>query len=210
MSEIDVVKECPFGVQRVLTVFPGITVKSYIKREAESSSEWRIKMWKWACDPRTGLIENYIWGDGPVRSLSLITRHYRALSRGETWSGDLNFYSKTKQWHSGIITNLSVIGIVGSMVMLCGQLWGAYCVLKVCYALRNTRYYIYSLVHLIVLFSFVFFYYISTGTLSGYLAHFVNFGYLKMYYNIALEEGRLQPWRWKKRYVPIMVKELGA
>ena len=206
MSERGFVRECPFGVQRVLTVVPGITVEEHIKRDAEGSSEWRIKMWKWACDPRTGLIENYIWGDGPVRSLSLISRHQRAIIRRETWSGDLEFFSKTKQWHSGFITNLSVLGIVGSVVMLCGQLWGACYSLKVCHSLRDSQYYVYSLVHLVALFSSIFFYYISTGSPGVYLVGFVWFGYLKMYYSIALEEGRLQPWKWRKRYVPIMAK----
>lgn len=210
MGETGFLHQTPMGVQRVLSLLPGVRVNAAIARGAQASSDWRVEMWKRALDPRTGLIKDYLFGDGPTRSKSYIIRHYRALHRGETWSGDQRFFSETKQWHSGIITNLSVLGIVGSIIMLSVQVLLMVWTVCICRALRGSAYYIYSLYNLIpALFAGFFFYYISTGVVGSFLGTFPAMAFLKMYYNIAIEEGRLRPWSWKKRYVPILIQEQG-
>lgn len=209
MSERGVVKELPFGAQRVLSMCPGIEVESHIKRDAEGSSDWRIQLWKWALDPRTGYIKDYLLGDGPGQSLSAMLRSHRAYYRGELRESQTQF-AVQKQWHSGFITNLSYIGIVGSIIMFVTQIWSVLLAFVVCNSMKNNHYYIYSLLLFVYFFRNIFVYYISTGTINVFSGTFISMAYLKMYYNIALEDGRLQPWRWRKRYVPIMAKKIGA
>lgn len=197
----------PYGVQRTLSLVPGVQVDKAIARSAQASSDWRVEMWKQALDPRSGQIKDYVWGDGMFRSKGEIERHTRAVARRETWSGDQSFFMTTKQWHGGFVTNISAIGIVGSSILGMLQLWTMFLVIRVCRALRGSDYYVYALFQTIGLFSGVFFYYISTGTIGHALDALPTMALLKMYYNIAIEEGRLQPWSWRKRYVPMLLQE---
>ena len=197
----------PYGVQRTLSLVPGIQVDRSIARSAKGSSEWRVEMWKQALDPRSGQIKDYVWGDGMFSSKGEIERHVRAVARRETHAGDQRFFMKAKLWHGGFVTNISAIGIVGSSILGLLQLWTMFLVIRVCRALRGSDYYTYALFQTVGLFSGVFFYYISTGMIGVALNTLPTMALLKMYYNIAIEEGRLQPWSWRKRYVPMLLQE---
>ena len=197
----------PYGVQRTLSLVPGIQVDRSIARSAKASSDWRVEMWKQALDPRTGQIIDYVWGDGMFRSKGMIERYMRAIARREAVMADQQAFMTTKQWHGGFVTNISAIGIVGSSILGLLQLWTMFLVIRVCRALRGSDYYKYALFQTVGLFSGVFFYYISTGMVGLALDTLPTMALLKMYYNIAIEEGRLQPWSWRKRYVPMLLQE---
>ncbi|MBR3696080.1 MAG: hypothetical protein IKL98_07545, partial [Akkermansia sp.] len=57
--------DVPHGVKRALTVVPCVEINDRkIEQDAQSSSEWRLKMWRLALDSSKGYIKDYTWGDG--------------------------------------------------------------------------------------------------------------------------------------------------
>lgn len=107
--------DAPFGMQRVLSILPGMQISEKAKEDANSSSEIRVRMWKNALNPRTGLIKDYVWGDGYQSSLSMMRRDQTAEMRGVRH----DIQAKLQQqglWHNGYVTFIHRLGFIGLIV----------------------------------------------------------------------------------------------
>lgn len=197
----------PYGVQRVMSAIPGMSVDEAASGDADGSADWRYEMWVWAMDARTGFIEDYVWGDGFGISQSELRRDQLAMIRGEMHYGNQDQFARTKQWHSLIISAIQSVGYVGLAVVITM----VYCVgllsLKVCSSLRNTPLFFPSLVLLIPFSSYMFLLFLSASTMRGYFGWFITAAQLKLLYCIAREQGLLIPWMQRKRYIPKMIQE---
>ena len=110
------VESLPFGIQRALSVIPGVVVSEKAAREAKQSSEWRLEMWKWAMDPSTGYIKDYVWGDGYGRSMYVEKLRTTALSLGIIRE-DNKIFAARGLWHNGAIHLIHRLGYVGLSIV---------------------------------------------------------------------------------------------
>lgn len=208
LSEEKVVEEhFPYGMQRALSILPGIQIDDDIRENAEHSSEWRKVMWRWALDPRTGYIKDYIWGDGFGQAVAELNRYNVSLMRGSAKIGDQEDFAASGVWHNGPILAVHRTGIVGLAIITITFLYGAFLIIRVCRAYRGSPEFT-----LVVLFTCQFFhnfvlFYISAGTISGFFDCFMYFGLAKVVYCIAREEGLIVPVFSKGRYNPLLIAE---
>lgn len=208
LSAEGVVKEFPYGIQRSLTVFPGIEVTREIKSGARHSSEWRIVMWKWALDPRTKYIEDYVWGDGFGQSVDYLRREGTALMRGSTQHGDQDYFARTGTWHNGAITAVHRLGIVGLVII---TLIYGYCyilVIQICMRLRGTPLYLPALFFILPYGGAPSLFYISAGTIIKFFNTYIFIAMIKLFYCVGREQGLIIPWLQQQRYVPLAIQEI--
>ncbi len=202
----------PHGIQRTLSAIPGMKVSEDSRRDAEGSTDWRVLMWKWAMDPRTGYIKDYIWGDGFGVSQSDLQRRFRAEMRGERdhlRRSDQEYYAESGQWHSGWITAIHRLGIVGMIVVNMFILYSCLLVLRVTISLRGTPLLVPALVFLIPYTSSPVAFNLSAGSIEGILLNISTIGLAKLLFCIAREQGLIIPWTQRKRYVPLMIEQHG-
>lgn len=128
--------DLPHGIQRALTVVPGIVVNDEAVRSAQTSSEWRKEMWKWAFDPSTGYIKDYVWGDGYGQSLYEEKLRETAISLGLYRSGDAKLFAARGVWHNGAIECMHRLGLVGLAIAYIFVVIVVCFTLKVCFILR--------------------------------------------------------------------------
>ncbi|MEG2585411.1 MAG: hypothetical protein RSB24_03895 [Akkermansia sp.] len=101
----------PYGIQRVLSPIPGITVLQSAKLDAKGSKEWRTEMWKWALSDREKWIVNKTWGDGFGTRTKDINNVLLAQARKKD-PGQEGF-ATTGSWHSGPVSGIHRLGYVG-------------------------------------------------------------------------------------------------
>ena len=207
LSSSGEMKSLPHGVQRVMSAVPGLEVDKAATEGASNSSEWRYEMWGWALDARTGFIKDYVWGDGFGLSQSELKRDRLAIMRGELQYADQDQFARTKQWHSLIITAIQGVGYVGLAVVVALVYSTGLLVFKVCSSLRNTPFYVPSMVQLIPCTSLLLMFPVSAGDMIYYFGLFVTVAQLKLLYCIAREQGLLIPWMERRRYIPKMIQE---
>ncbi len=208
LSEEKVVEEhFPFGMQRTLSIFPGVQIKERVRLETEDSSEWRKVMWRWALDPRTGYIKDYVWGDGFGQAVSDLNRYNVSLMRGSSRFGDQEDFAYTGTWHNGPILAIHRTGIVGLALITITFLYGTFLIIRVCRAYRNL-----PMFTVVVLFTCHFFgdfalFYISAGQITHFFDDFVYLALAKVLYCIGREEGIIVPVFSKGRYNPMLIAE---
>lgn len=208
LSEEKVVEEhFPYGMQRTLSIFPGVQIKDAVRRETENSSEWRKVMWRWALDPRTGYIKDYIWGDGFGQAVADLNRYNISLMRGSTIFGDQEDFAYTGTWHNGPILAVHRTGIVGLALITITFLYGAFLIVRVCRAYRGSRMYMLAVLFLCSFFGAIAHFYLSAGTITGFFDGFVNLTLAKVLYCIGREEGIIVPVFSKGRYNPMLIAE---
>lgn len=197
----------PLSMQRALCVLPGLKVASAARLDANTSVEWRVQMWKWALDSRTGYIKDYIWGDGFGLDVATVQRQSMARSRGLIRSGDQNVYAQRRVWHSGFITTLSKLGICGLVLTFVVFLYGVYMMFRVNWALRGTKYASYCMFFTCTQINSFLMFYVSAGTILGFMEQFQYFAYIKVFYNIAVDEGAIVPGLRRRKYTPMLIRE---
>lgn len=197
----------PFGVQRIMSAMPGLDADELASRDAESSADWRYEMWGWAMDPRTGFIEDYVWGDGFGLSRAEHLRDKLALTRGELRYGDQDQFARSKQWHSLLITAIQGIGYVGLAVVLATVYGTALLACRVCSSLRNTQFYLPSMVLLMPFTCQMLMIFLSAESMILYFGWYITVAQLKLLYIVAREQGLLIPWMQRRRYIPKMIQE---
>ena len=208
LSEEKVVEEhFPFGMQRTLSMIPGVKVKDEILKNAEHSSEWRKVMWRWALDPRTGYIEDYIWGDGFGQSVANLNRTKVSLMRGSIGSGDQERFARTGTWHSGPILAIHRTGIVGLSLITITFLYGAFLIVRVCRAYRGSPMFMLAALFLCPFYGDMARFYVSAGSITGFFNSFIHFALAKVLYCIGREEGIIVPVFSKGRYNPMLIAE---
>lgn len=201
----DTINQLPYTVQRTLTIFPWMDVNPSIRAETDGSSEHRTVMWKWALDARTGMVNDYIWGDGCTMKGGEKNRAARAKARNRL---DITqeYLARNDEWHSGFIAIMKQLGIAGLILVIIAHIYAFTTAIRIAMALHNTPLLKYFLIYSYTLINSITFYFLPANTLS-FLKHLAAFSFLKVFYWIAVEEGRLIPNDKNKRYVPILIQQ---
>ena len=208
LSEEKVVEEhFPFGMQRTLSIFPGVQIRDDVRAETENSSEWRKVMWRWALDPRTGYIKDYVWGDGFGQAVSDLNRYNVSLMRGSAIFGDQEDFAYTGTWHNGPILAVHRTGIVGLALITITFLYGAFLIVRVCRAYRGSPMFMLVVLFLCRFYGDFTLFYISAGTIARFFDDFVYLALAKVLYCIGREEGIIVPVFSKGRYNPMLIAE---
>lgn len=208
LSSENLLLRAPYGVQRVLSSVPGVKVNESIRKEAAHSSSWRVVMWKWALDPRTRYIKDYVWGDGFGQSVYLLKLTTINLNRGRVTVGDQQRFAEGGVWHNGFITSLHRVGIVGWGIMLLWWLCGTFLVLRVCKALSGRKEQLYIMYTVLSLPTNLVWFHISAGTVPKFFGTFYLAAVAKVAYCGALRAGVMLPLFTQKRYIPLMVQDM--
>ena len=208
LSEEKVVEEhFPFGMQRTLSIFPGVQIRDDVRAETENSSEWRKVMWRWALDPRTGYIKDYVWGDGFGQAVADLNRYNVSLMRGSAIFGDQEDFAYTGTWHNGPILAVHRTGIVGLALITITFLYGAFLIVRVCRAYRGTPMFMLAVLFLCRFYGDMAHFYLSAGQITGFFNDFVYLVLAKVLYCIGREEGIIVPVFSKGRYNPMLIAE---
>jgi hypothetical protein len=202
-----IVEKFPFGVQRCLSVAPGIRISDEAKRDASNSSEWRVEMWRWALDPRTGYIHDYVWGDGFGQSVDYLRRETIAMMRGMVAVGDQDFFAETGTWHSGVITSIHRLGYVGLGIITVIYIYGIAMMFRVCMALKRTSLYLPAIFFVLPYAGDPSLFYISAGTIPFFFRSYVYLATIKLLYCVGREQGMIIPLALQQRYVPQLIRE---
>lgn len=202
-------RSLPLGVQRALSFVPGLSVDKNISKEAEGSIEWRMEMWRWAMDPRTGFIKDYVWGDGFGLSASEMQRDERAVMRGEMYFGDQDSFARRKVWHNMPISLIQGVGYVGLAVSACCIIYTCLLAFRVCCSLRGTRLFVPALVLLMPSATILVILPVHAGNEVAFMNFLANSALVKLLFCEARERGLIIPWMQRKHYVPKMIQEHG-
>lgn len=206
LGHCNVLADAPYGLQRVVTVFPGVKVSAGASYDTRQSSKVRKEAWKMALDPHTGLIKDYLLGDGFQQSRKYLERQQTAFMRGSLRS--YNFLAEGSLWHNGYVTFLQRIGIVGIVIqqlMFCIAIW---MLCRIGSAIIHTPQAPYVLQPMMAM--------LPVGVMSWYLVNtvediflsFVSIALAKLCYVLLMREGILRPASHTGRYMPLMIQEL--
>ncbi|MDO4954380.1 MAG: hypothetical protein Q4E43_04500 [Akkermansia sp.] len=208
LSEEKVVEEYfPYGMQRTLSIFPGVQIRDDIRGDTEHSSEWRKVMWRWALDPRTGYIKDYVWGDGFGQAVADLNRYNVSLMRGSTTFGDQEDFAYTGTWHNGPILAVHRTGMVGLALITITFLYGAFLIVRVCRAYRGTPMFTVAVLFTCKFYGDIAHFYLSAGQINKFFDDFVYLALAKVLYCIGREEGIIVPVFSKGRYNPMLIAE---
>ena len=208
LSEEKVVEEhFPFGMQRTLSIIPGVKIREDVRIDAQGSAEWRKVMWRWALDPRTGYIKDYVWGDGFGQAVSDLNRYNVSLMRGSSIFGDQEDFAATGTWHNGPILAIHRTGIVGLAIITIVFLYGSFLIIRVCRAYRGTTMFTVAVFFTCQFYGEMAHFYLSAGTIPGFFGSFIYLSLAKVLYCVGREEGIIVPVFSKGRYNPMLIAE---
>lgn len=208
MSSTQLILSLPFGIQRTLSIVPGVVVSDDVKRGAQHSADWRVEMWGWALDPRTGYIKDYTWGDGFRVDMEVQSRQFRMVYRDKIQGalGDLRFFAKAGVWHNGLITTIHRVGYVGLVLISLWFMAGLVLIARMCVAYQGTPQQFYYLYYTVPLAELVTKFYASAGGVTFAFQAMTYVALAKQLYVFALQEGRIQPLFSHDAYVPRMLR----
>lgn len=208
MSSTELMLSLPKGIQRTLSIVPGVEVSDDVKRGAQHSADWRVEMWGWALDPRTGYIKDYTWGDGFRVDMEVQSRQFRMVYRDKIQGaqGDLRFFAKAGVWHNGSITTIHRVGYVGLVLISLWFMSGLVLIARMCVAYQGTPQQFYYLYYTVPLAELVTKFYASAGGVTFAFQAMTYVALAKQLYVFALQEGRIQPLFSHDAYVPRMLR----
>lgn len=206
LSKEEILQEFPHGIQRCVSILPGVEVAPDVAESASHSTEWRIEMWRWALDPRTRYIHDYVWGDGFGISVDFLRRETTAMMRAGGHYDIQDRLARTGEWHNGAITAIHRLGYIGLVLITMVYVVGIFLMFRVCRALRGTPLYLPSLFLVLPYAAQPSLYYISAGTIVKFFNTYVALAMIKLLYCVAREEGILVPWHLRQRYVPLAIQ----
>jgi hypothetical protein len=106
--------QLPRAAQRALSFLPG-DWSPEIKSDAEGSSTWRFELWKQVI--RSNLIEDWWFGDGFGADVEKLIA---------TWRQDYNSFAiLTGSYHSGPLTAIRYVGIIGTVLFYAFMIAGS-------------------------------------------------------------------------------------
>lgn len=206
LSHEEIVKEFPYGIQRCISILPGIEVAPDVAAGTEHSTDWRIEMWKWALDPRTRYINDYVWGDGFGVSVDYLKRETTAMMRAGSAYDIQDRLARTGEWHNGAIASVHRLGYVGLGIITLVYVMCTCLMLRVCRSLRGTPLYLPSLVFVLPYAAQPSLFYISAGTITKFFNTYVAISMIKFFYCVAREQGIIVPWHLRQRYIPLAIQ----
>lgn len=208
MGEMDMLSHMPGSAQRAISSVPGVKVDERVKKGGAGTMETRRRLWTYAMNPRTGVIKDYMWGDGFALSRAFIQRQGVAAMRG-TGGGtdDMEGMTITRNFHNGAIHTISRIGYVGLAwcALLCIITWAVGIqVLRVWAHTETYPYIVLGLIHMpIMLLTYGY----ANYETETFLFALQSYLFLKLCYCVARESGQLRPLFMSQRYVPMMIQE---
>lgn len=208
LSSQKALDELPFGVQRTLAAVPGVRVSRAVERDAHGSSEWRIVMWRWALDPRTKLIKDYVWGDGFGHSREELGRRQTALMRRTLIVGNQVDFASRGVWHSGWITTMHRLGIIGLVLVVMMQLLSVYLTIRMVSGYWKQKDGIFVIYIFISIPTSCIMYHLSTGSPGMFYYTLAHYAQLKLVYCLARDKGLIPPLFFAKRYVPMAIQAI--
>lgn len=214
LSSQDVLKSAPYGMQRVLTMLPGIEVTESIAASTEGSSSTRKEIWAMMLDPRTGMLTDYVCGDGFQNSKEAQERATIAKMRGTIfagystsgagWAAEL---ARSGSYHNGWLTVLKRLGFIGLGAVNMLFLTAMFALLRVSAAYRGTTYYPYIIALCMPLVSLALTLVIGTKTFIDIFLVYIQISYIKMLYCAAKDQGRLRSLLRQAPYIPMVIRE---
>jgi hypothetical protein len=108
--------QLPLTMQRALSWLPGDWNQEAVM-DAEGSTQWRVEMWGWAWNDNR-ILRDRVWGQGfglSLDDMNLIASSLTAGSGGASLLGgsDRENFMITGAFHSGPLSSIKYIGIVG-------------------------------------------------------------------------------------------------
>lgn len=209
LSAEDLLEDLPFGVQRVLSAVPGMNVSSEAKQAAKETVDWRQTMWQWAWDPRTKYIKDYCFGDGFGHDRMSLKRRAISIARGRITGADQETYAEHNSWHNFYLENIKTLGFVGLILVICLMLEALVLAFYTEVKLFRDPIIIYVMYALSSLVIEEFRILTTTGFTGHTLQCAIGGGALaKVIYIEARKAGVIAPFHWRKRYVPMAVRQL--
>ncbi len=206
INDRNTLNSMPYTVQRALSVIPGMDVNPSIVENGKSSNEWRFQMWKWALDSRTRFIKNYWLGDGCTYNFKDYTRVERAHTRHKIDEQEYNY--RTKGWHSGFISIIQELGIVGLILTFVCLVYAFITTMRIGIAFRGSPFLKYYIVSVHYFLSAMVIFYVLPGNTHSFLLYFSDFAILKIFHRIAVEDGYIVPGiSRRKKYIPLLISE---
>lgn len=211
LSQADMLAHAAYAVQRPLTVIPGLSVSKEVEYQTSGSSKTRKMAWQYAFDTRTGMIKDYVWGDGFQTSMAKLNRGETAFRRGEWHPDDQAFaesLAASGSWHNGYLSTVHRLGFVGLAIVNFYFICGLIVMAKVSNAFRNRQEYPYMMALMLPVAQIAFSYPWGTLNLCHVFASFFAFTHIKMLYCAARDEGLLRPLFQRGNYVPLMIQSV--
>ena len=210
INDRNTIDKLPYTAQRILTVVPWMDVNPSVLRETTHSESFRQVMWDWALDPRTGRIKDYIWGDGCVKNADLEARYKRATATITVDDAEEHVRGVlilSNEWHNGFIAVLKELGIVGVIMAIIINIYAFIITCRISLALRNTSMLKYFLAYTYeLLYAYIVFFILPYSTRT-ILMHFVKLAIAKVFYWIAVEEGKINHKTQARKYVPALIQQ---
>lgn len=210
LSSEGILLSLPPRIQRTLYILPWLKIDKEIAVQAQHSSDWRVTMWRWAMDPRTRYIRDYVWGDGFGQSMKLLRLTTIALNRGDVSGGDQQRFAESGVWHSGVFTTIHRLGIVGLCIIVLWHLAAMFMVIRACSVFDRCKKGFYLMYHTMPFIGSVFGFYISAGTIVGFFTEFYMVAMAKIAYSEALRTGMMLPLFTRHQYIPLAIREMDS
>lgn len=207
LSSLNAFVDAPYGMQRVVMLLPGMHVSSQAEEDTTSSSEIRKRMWRRAMDPHTGLIKDYIWGDGYQTSKSMLMRQTTAYLR--TGYSDMQAILESHgDWHNGMVTYIHRLGYIGAVLIHLVLLIAAFYAIQVLRVLAGTPDGGYVAPYCLGFFAHLYASSFMTYTVLTLFYAFPSIACSKILYCMLRDEGKIQPFFRNERYIPLSIREL--
>jgi hypothetical protein len=129
------VLQLPRTMQRALSWLPGNWDQAALQ-DAQDSSRWRFEMWEWALNDER-IMREKIWGQGfglSIDDMNLIASMLMSRVPGQNLLGgsDREQFMLTGTFHSGPLSTIKYIGVVGLLVYTMLLFYMAYAAWKLC------------------------------------------------------------------------------
>ena len=136
------VLELPRTMQRALSWLPG-NWNPEVLNDAEGSSQWRFEMWQWAWNDER-ILRDRVWGQGfglSIDDMSLIASSLIAGQTADSRLGgsDRESFLITGALHSGPLSTIKYIGIVGLILYYTLMCYMAFVAWRLCKSARGTK-----------------------------------------------------------------------
>ena len=134
--------QLPLTMQRALSWLPGDWNQEAVE-DAENSSRWRFEMWEWAWNDDR-ILRDKVWGTGfglSIDDMNLIAASMLAGQGGANFLGgsDREQFMITGTFHSGPLSSIKYIGVVGLVLYYILMCYMAFLAWKLCKRARGTK-----------------------------------------------------------------------